>query len=148
MSILLKGQVFVMTHNRLNRSAQVGKPKLLPLDTLLDPGNEEGEFLKMRYFGENTIELKLDKHTYQRALARDLLEVRKFPLFSWFDNVSFTLLYGKMKVHHIDHPGKVIYNIGDKADSLFIVRQGMVQEQHEMPPKMKQLCHCRFYQAG
>jgi len=23
-----------------------------------------------------------------------------------------------------------------------------VQEQHEVPPKMRTLCHCRFYQAG
>jgi chromosomal replication initiation ATPase DnaA len=40
MVILLKGQVFVMTHNRLNKdsSAQIAKPIELRMDTLLDPG--------------------------------------------------------------------------------------------------------------
>ena len=53
-----------------------------------------------------------------------------------------------MQIHLLEQPGKTVYNIGDKADSLFIVRQGMVQEQHEVPPKLKHMCHCRFYQAG
>lgn len=40
MVVLLKGQVFVMTHNRLNKesSSQIAKPIELRMDTLLDPG--------------------------------------------------------------------------------------------------------------
>jgi hypothetical protein len=38
-----------MTHNRLNRyvSSQISKPLELRMDTLLDPGVEEGALLKM-----------------------------------------------------------------------------------------------------
>ena len=74
LTILLKGQVFVMTHNRLNKgAAPITKPIELKMDKLLDPGNEDGVFLKMTYYGEDTIELKLDKDIFQRSLARDLL---------------------------------------------------------------------------
>ena len=107
------------------------------MNKLLDPGLEQGEFLKMQYYCEDSIEIKLEKEVFTRTLARDLLEVKKFPIFEWFDERRFLMLYGRMKVHVNDIPGRVIYNIGDKADSLFIVRQGMVQEQHEVPPKMK-----------
>lgn len=150
MAILLKGQVFVMTHNRLNRdeSAQISKPIELKMDTLLDPGSEDGVFLKMHYYGEDTIELKLEKEAFTRTLVKDLLQVRRFPIFDSFNDAQFNWLYSRMQIHLVEQPGKTIYNIGDRADSLFIVRQGMVQEQHEVPPKLKHMCHCRFYQAG
>ena len=66
--ILLKGQVFVMTHDRLNKDlqAQITKPIELPLDSLLDPGREDGVYLKMLYYGEDTIELRLDKTFFRR----------------------------------------------------------------------------------
>jgi hypothetical protein len=128
MVILLKGQVFFMSHNRLEKapSANLSKPLELQMNTLLDPGVEDGEFLKMQYYCEDTVELKLNKEVFTRALARDLLEVGRFPLFEWFEQAHFMHLYAKMKVHLLDQPSKVIYAIGDKADSLFVVRQGMV----------------------
>jgi len=123
LTIVLKGQVFVMTHNRLNKKAEPNtKPVELKMDKLLDPGFEDGVFLKMTYYGEDTIELKLTKDVFQRSLARDLLQLRRFKVFDAFDDPFFLQLAKRMKVHLIDQPGKVIYNIGDKADSLFIVR--------------------------
>lgn len=123
LTIVLKGQVFVMTHNRLNKKAEpITKPVELKMDKLLDPGFEDGVFLKMTYYGEDTIELKLTKDVFQRSLARDLLQLRRFKVFDAFDDPFFLQLAKRMKVHLIDQPGKVIYNIGDKADSLFIVR--------------------------
>jgi hypothetical protein len=56
------------------------------MDTLLDPGNEDGIFLKMHYYGEDTIELKLGKENFNRTLVKDLLQVRRFPIFDIFNN--------------------------------------------------------------
>jgi|688.fasta_scaffold476593_3 hypothetical protein len=66
-----------MTHDRLNKDlqAQITKPIELPLDSLLDPGREDGVYLKMLYYGEDTIELRLDKTFFRRLIATDLLQV-------------------------------------------------------------------------
>jgi hypothetical protein len=76
-----------MTHNRLNKdsSTQIAKPIELLMDTLLDPGSEDGIFLKMHYYGEDTIELKLEKESFVRTLVKDLLQVRRFPIFDQFN---------------------------------------------------------------
>lgn len=57
-----------MTHDRLNKDlqAQVTKPIELPLDALLDPGREDGVYLKMLYYGEDTLELRLEKTFFRR----------------------------------------------------------------------------------
>lgn len=118
-----------MSHNRLNRdaAAHLSKPVELQLDCLIDPGSEDGVVLKMQYFGEDTIELRFEKGLFNRTLVRDLLEVRRFGIFSRLKDLDcFTRLYHKMAVHVVDQPSKVIFNIGDRADSLFLVRQGMV----------------------
>ena len=67
-----------MTHDRLNKDlqAQITKPIELPLDSLLDPGREDGVYLKMLYYGEDTIELRLDKTFFRRLIATDLLQVQ------------------------------------------------------------------------
>jgi hypothetical protein len=40
----------------------------------------------MHYYGEDTIELKLGKENFNRTLVKDLLQVRRFPIFDIFDN--------------------------------------------------------------
>jgi len=77
-----------MTHNRLNKDSytQIAKPIELRMDTLLDSGSEDGIFLKMHYYGEDTIELKLEKESFVRTLVKDLLQVRRFPIFDQFND--------------------------------------------------------------
>ena len=71
--------------------------------------------------------MKIDKNVFNRTLVHDLLEVRKFRIFNEIKNTDcFTRLYKKMTLHIIEQPCKGIFNIGDKADSMFLVRQGMV----------------------
>ena len=38
----------------------------MPLDALLDPGREDGIFLKMLYYGEDSIEIRFDKNIFRR----------------------------------------------------------------------------------
>jgi hypothetical protein len=76
----------------------------------------------MHYYGEDTIELKLEKESFVRTLVKDLLQVRRFPIFDQFNDAQFNWIYSRMQIHLLEQPGKTIYNIGDKADSLFIVR--------------------------
>lgn len=93
-----------MTHDRLNKNiqSQITKPIELPLDALLDPGNKDGIYLKMHYYGEDTLELKFDKEMFRRALAVEFLQVRKFPIFKHFNDTQFKNLYSKTQIHLID----------------------------------------------
>ena len=90
----------------------------------------------MLFYGEDSLVIFLDKDSFRHSLAADLLQVRQFPIFNVFSDEEFQQLYKRMHVTLVRKPGHKIYDIGEKAESIFIVRQGMVSEQHEIPPKL------------
>ena len=90
--------------------------------------------------------MTIDKSYFRKFLGEDMLQVYQFPIFNGMPESVYKKLYEDLEPKIITLPNSIVYNCGDHPDSMYIVRQGQLIEEHELP--QQKAVFCRYYRAG